>query len=70
VRQIGTIRLLEQWLRVRFHPKDPKELDAIFRGFKKVRNLRQMPAHDTYRDSFNQQHFKNQRLAIAYDIKW
>jgi hypothetical protein len=69
VRQLGTIRLLEQWLTAKFHPKDPSELNKIFAAFRKVRNLRQKPAHAANPDSFAQEHFKNQRelMTQAYD---
>jgi hypothetical protein len=69
VRQIGTIRLLELWLMSKFHPKDPSELSKIFAAFRKVRSLRQKPAHTSSSDSFDQEHFKNQRelMTQAYD---
>jgi hypothetical protein len=61
VTQHGTISLLETWLRKYFHPADKGELDLIFATFRKVRNLRQKPAHSVNEDEFDQNHFKFQR---------
>lgn len=69
VKPVGTILLLERWLLKHFHPEDPTELDKLFATFRKVRNLRNKPAHAVNQDSFDQQHFKNQRelMIAAYD---
>lgn len=65
----GTIALLEAWMRRYFHPADPKPVEKIFAAFRKVRKIRQQPAHKVDEDAFDQQHFKNQRQLIiqAYD---
>jgi hypothetical protein len=69
IKPLGTIVLLDRWLRKHFHPKNTDELDRLFTTFRKIRNLRQRPAHAVNRDSFDQEHFKNQRELIleAYD---
>ncbi len=65
----GTIALLEAWMRRYFRPADPKPVEKIFAAFRKVRKIRQQPAHKVDEDAFDQQHFKNQRQLIieAYD---
>jgi len=69
VRQRGTIALLESWMHRYFHPVDPEPVERIFATFRKVRKLRQEPAHKINDDAFDQQHFKKQRQLMieAYD---
>ncbi len=69
VTQRGTIALLEAWVRRFFRPADPTDLDTIFASFRRVRKLRQQPAHAINDDSFNQENFKQQRKLMidAYD---
>lgn len=59
----GSLYLLEEWLR-RVHFPDPKPKDEMIRIFKKVRKLRQIPAHEVQEDIFNQKYFKQQRKLI------
>ena len=40
---------------------DPEPLNAVFAVFKRVRKLRQKPAHVVNDDTFDQQNFKEQR---------
>jgi hypothetical protein len=61
VTQRGTIALLEDWIRKYFRPSDPEPLNAVFAVFKRVRKLRQKPAHVVNDDTFDQQNFKEQR---------
>jgi hypothetical protein len=65
----GTITLLETWMRRYFRPVDPEPIEKVFATFRKVRKLRQQPAHRINDDTFDQQHFRNQRQLIieAYD---
>lgn len=65
----GTIVLLREWLNLYFNPKDPEPLELMLSTFKKVRKLRQKPAHSIQEDEFNQKYLKDQRLLIdeAYD---
>lgn len=62
--QKGTIQLLEQWVNKYFRPADPEPLLDIISSFKKVRRLRQKPAHSVKEDEFDQQYFKKQRELI------
>ncbi len=69
VRQKGTIALLEEWLSKNFHPEDPSPIQKMIETFKKVRRLRQKPAHSVVENEFDQKFFKEQRLLIieAYE---
>ena len=69
VKERGTIALLEAWMRRYFRPADPEPVEKIFATFRKVRKMRQQPAHKINEDVFDQQHFKEQRQLIieAYD---
>jgi hypothetical protein len=64
VTQKGTIALLEEWLRAMFRPKDPKPFEDIIGAFRKVRQLRQKPAHVVEEDRFDQEYFREQRQLI------
>ena len=58
--QKGTIILLEEWLnRVSF--PDPK---PMIETFKKVRKLRQSPAHAVQEDEFNQRYIREQQKLV------
>lgn len=69
VRQKGTIALLNEWSHEYFRPTDPQPLDDMVATFKKVRKLRQKPAHSIREDVFDQKYLRNQRDLIikAYD---
>ncbi|MDO8544379.1 MAG: hypothetical protein Q7S40_28390 [Opitutaceae bacterium] len=64
IRQRGTLALLEEWVRTRFVPVDPKPIDNAFAALRKVRKLRQKPAHAPVDGQFDQQFFKDQRALI------
>ena len=64
VRQKGTISLLEEWVRKYFQPADAEPLDEMFSAFRKIRNLRQKPAHAIKDDIFDQKYFKDQRQLV------
>ncbi len=64
VRQRGTLALLEDWVRKHFRPVDPKPLDNAFATLRKVRKLRQKPAHAPVDGEFDQRFFKEQRALI------
>lgn len=62
VRRKGTLRLLEEWLSKRFKIQDDKSiLDEMVATFKKVRKLRQKPAHDVLDDIYDPGYFEVQR---------
>lgn len=65
----GTIQILESWVNKYFRPADPKPIEKMIATFKKVRKLRQKPAHKVNTDSFDQEIFKKQRMIVvdSYD---
>jgi len=69
VSQKGTIQLLETWINKYFRPVDNGPIDNMIRTFKKVRKLRQKPAHKVSSNTFDQVIFKHQRDIVvnAYD---
>lgn len=64
VRKKGTLRLLEEWLDLRFHTPDPTPVQQMLASFRKVRKLRQKPAHRIDEDEFDQEYFNRQRELI------
>lgn len=64
VREKGTISLLEEWFNTFFTPSDPKIINDMLSIFKKIRKIRQRPAHSINENEFNQQYFKDQRQLI------
>ncbi len=64
VTQKGTIQLLEQWVNKFFRPKDPEPIIDMIFIFKKVRKLRQKPAHSVKENEFDQKYFKDQRELV------
>ncbi|NOR70232.1 MAG: AAA family ATPase [Methylomarinum sp.] len=69
VRAKGTIQILESWVNKYFKPIDRKPIDEMLSTFRKVRKLRQKPAHKVSTDTFDQEHFRKQRDIIvrSYD---
>lgn len=65
----GTIQILEAWIDKFFRPNDPKPIENMMKIFRKIRQLRQKPAHKVNPDSFDQELFKEQRNIVidAYD---
>jgi hypothetical protein len=61
VTQKGTLRLLSEWITSKFRPVDPAPMEQIFVTFKKVRKLRQKPAHALYENDFDQKYIHEQR---------
>ncbi|EFA7470582.1 AAA family ATPase [Escherichia coli] len=61
VRPKGTIQILESWLDKYFQPTDPAPVKDMIDTFRKVRQLRQKPAHAIDNNNFNQEYFKQQR---------
>ena len=56
--------MLEEWVRKNFRPKDPNPIDFLFQTLKKVRKLRQKPAHAVNENTFDQKYFKEQRSLV------
>ena len=69
VRPKGTIQILDEWINKFYTPAEPEPINAMIKVFRKVRQLRQKPAHKVNTDSFDQEYFKSQRQLIidAYD---
>lgn len=65
----GTIQLLQEWLEnyVRLNDTEPK--DTLLRILRKIRQLRQKPAHKVEKDVFDDKFFEDQRQLImdAYE---
>ena len=64
VRKKGTIAILEEWIDRYFRPEDEGPIDEMKATFKKVRKLRQKPAHSVQEDVFDQKYIKDQRELI------
>mgnify|MGYP001129940201 CR=1 FL=1 len=69
VRQKGTIQILESWVNKYFQSPDREPIEKMLSTFKKVRTLRQKPAHSVNVDKFDQEIFKKQREIVvdSYD---
>ena len=61
VQEKGTLRILDDWMRKSFRTNDWQSWDEAIKAFKKVRKIRQKPAHAIDRDVFDQKYFKEQR---------
>lgn len=68
VRRKGTIRLLEEWLTLRYRTADDGAIREILGTLKHIRKLRQRPAYAIDDDLFNQGLIKEERdlMARAY----
>ena len=60
----GTITLLEEWVRSSIRMPDPAPFDEAIAGLRKVRKLRQAPAHRLEDNTFDQKYFHEQRELI------
>ncbi len=66
VSQKGTVQLLEEWLRDHFKPADPEPITEMLSAFRRVRALRQKPAHAVKENEFDQKYFKEQRELVKH----
>jgi len=64
VTQKGTLQLLDEWIHKFFRLADLSEWNEAIASLKKVRKLRQQPAHEINEDVFDQKYFKDQRELI------
>lgn len=69
VTQKGTIQLLEQWFQVKMRWPDPKPFEEMMAAFRRVRKLRQSPAHKIEDSVFDQGLFKEQRSLVIEAYK-
>lgn len=61
VRQKGTIRILEDWIRKVFHTKNQEIIDEMVNTFKRVRAERQKPSHAVVDNIFDKNYLAKQR---------
>ncbi|MNM89296.1 hypothetical protein D3C81_1015260 [compost metagenome] len=69
VKSKGTVQILEAWFAKLFRAADEGPIKAMIASFKRVRKLRQAPAHKVSIDAFDQGIFRKQRDIVieAYD---
>lgn len=60
----GSLALLEEWLARTVRLDEPRAADELIATFKKIRAMRQRPAHAVQEDVFDQEYFKRQRRLI------
>lgn len=60
----GTLLILDDWLRKFFRTDDGIPWDNANKTFRKIRKLRQKPAHSINENIFDQRFFKEQRELI------
>ena len=63
--QIGTITLLEKWLKKYFKPKDPDLINKLIKDLRAVRKARQRPAHKADENQFDSAYMDQQVELIA-----
>ncbi len=65
----GTLQILDNWMRKFFSTTDWQPWEKTMKALRKVRRLRQKPAHVVNEDQFDQKYFKEQREIIieGYD---
>jgi hypothetical protein len=59
----GSIRILDEWLHKYFHTQDEAfeaSIETIFATFKKIRRIRQKPAHAASQNIFDETYFEQQ----------
>jgi hypothetical protein len=61
----ASLRVLEEWLNAAVRLDDPRAKDEMLATLKKIRALRQRPAHAVEEDVFDQRYFKEQRELIV-----
>ena len=66
VRQKNTITLLNEWIRTFFRPAEGnwEPVEQMITVFRKIRKMRQKPAHAIQEDTFDMQYFHRQRELI------
>lgn len=61
VRQKGTLRLLEEWLTTNVRVQDEQPIRDMLATFRRIRQMRQNPAHTVHEDAFDHRYFREQR---------
>lgn len=69
VKPKGTLQILEAWFAKLYRAADQAPIDEMIATLKRVRKLRQKPAHKINADAFDQEIFREQRdlMIAAYD---
>jgi hypothetical protein len=65
VQQKSTLRILDDWIREAFRTRDWEPWDESIETLRKIRKMRQKPAHKVSEDQFDQKYFKKQREIIV-----
>jgi hypothetical protein len=65
--QKGSIAILEEWLHLRYPNVVSEELAAIIDPLRKVRRLRQKPAHSILRDEYDRGYYELQDI-LVWDV--
>lgn len=65
VRSKGTIELLEEWLSRSYRTKDPTVINQLMKIPRKIREIRQEPAHKLNDDQFDYSLFECQRSLVS-----
>ena len=60
VRPKGSLQILEDWISSQFRAENGTDIEEMFKTFRKVRKLRQKPAHSVRENTFDQKFFKDQ----------
>jgi len=60
----GTLQMLDEWARLKFRTNDWEPFDEAMASFRKLRKLRQKPAHAVEENVFDQRYFRDQRALV------
>lgn len=63
----ATITLLDEWVRKFYHFEDDSGWNSVIKAFRRIRTLRQKPAHIIEEDKFNQEYIVQQKQ-ISIDV--
>lgn len=68
----GTMQLLEDWIGKYYKPNEKGQVNTLFSTLRKIRKLRQDPAHKINDNNFDNLLFKQQRQLVidAYNALW
>jgi hypothetical protein len=64
VHQKGTISLLNEWVKATVKMPDPEPFEKAIAAIKKIREIRQAPAHKLEDNAFDPKYFREQRTLI------
>lgn len=64
VDQKGTLQILDDWMRRNWRTSDWTPWEEAMSALRRLRKLRQQPAHSVKEDTFDQEYFKRQRQLI------